>query len=158
MLLKSHSRATAPEGSRAQTSLSRDQRPRLSFSQGPTGRSSSPLPRSGHGVWYSLPWGSLLLLVTPEDWSLHCPSCDPARFPLLSPFDLGRIWCVFSKVLASPGLGFPVLEVHTAGLNWAPHGAPPPLDSFFILFYFFHLPTMLEVRTFLSVVFWLFSL
>ena len=65
------------------------------------------------------------------------------------------------KVPASPGLGFPVLEAPAAHLSPAPQGGggwgvrPPPLDSFLFIF---HLPTLLEAKTLLSVAFQLFSL
>ena len=47
-----------------------------------------------------------------------------------APFCLGRIRCIFFKVPASPGLGFPVLEAFAEGLSPASCWAPPQLDSF----------------------------
>ena len=72
---------------------------------------------------------------------------------LLSAFPSWKNLVWIFKVPASPGLGFPVLEALPTSPG--PRRTPPPLDSF--LFYFSHLPTLLEVKTLLSVAFQLFS-
>ena len=61
----------------------------------------------------------------------------------------------FLKFLLLGGWAFLSWRLSPPAFSLAPHGAPPPLDSFL---FFFCLPTLLEAKTLLSVAFQLFSL
>lgn len=117
----------------------------------PQAKRSSPLPRLAHSLWCTFPQGPSSHSDL-ENCRLHCPSCLPfCLISLLSTFPSGNNPGQIFKVCSSPGLGFPVPEA----LAWL---LMVPLPHLILLYFFFHLPTLLEVKTLLSVAFLVFSL
>ena len=128
----------------------------LSFSRGPTGRTPA-LYQAQYEVCGALSPGhtssvsDLGNLEAPLPLLRFCPSS------LLNAFPSGKNLVRIFKVLASPGLGFPVWRLLLPGPSPALHGALPHLILFYFYF-FFCLPTLLEAQTLLSLAFQLFSL
>lgn len=106
-------------------------------------------------VWF--PPDTPPLLVTWENWGLHCPSWGFSGAPCWALFHLGKIWYRFFTIPASPGMGVPVLEAFPQVLVWLLL-LPLPHSVIFCFILFFCIPTLLEVKTLLSVALQLFFL
>ena len=109
---------------------------------------SSPLPRSA-GVWGAVPPAPCTSSVSdPGRLEAPLPLLGSCPNSLLSPFPSGKNLCRFLKFLLLQEGAFLSWGLCRGALACSSWG-PSPLDAF--LFIFFHLSTLLEAKTLLSV-------